>query len=38
LAVMCDQGRAEDYLNENFDQIADRVLELVRSSMERMKP
>ena len=38
LAVMCDQGRAEDYLNENFDQIANRVLKLVQSAMEKVKP
>jgi Mrp family chromosome partitioning ATPase len=33
LAVMCDQGRAEDYLNDNFEQIAENVLETVRSAM-----
>jgi len=38
LAVMCDQGRAEDYLNENFERIVDKVLESVSLAIERMKP
>ena len=31
LAVMCDQGRAEDYLNEEFERITDKVLQFAGS-------
>jgi hypothetical protein len=27
LAILCDQGKAEDYLSDGFEQIADKVLE-----------
>jgi Mrp family chromosome partitioning ATPase len=30
LAVMCDQGRAEDYLSEDFEQVVEKVLQFSR--------
>jgi Mrp family chromosome partitioning ATPase len=29
LAVMCDQGQAEDYVSDDFEQIAEKVLETI---------
>lgn len=38
LAVMCDQGKVEDYQSEDFERITDKVLQFIGEEVQVAKP